>query len=165
MVIFIGRKGIILLIILAAITKRAQVPFSVWLPLAIAAPTPVSALVHSSTLITAGVYLSIRFSKFLIVSNIKFILIFISASTIFMAGVMAYFENDFKKVIALSTLRQLGFMIIILRFGYRMLAYYHLLIHVIFKSILFMAAGVVIHIIKNTQDVRLLGNLNETFHL
>jgi len=82
-----------------------------------------------------------------------------------MAGVMAYFENDFKKVIALSTLRQLGFMIIILRFGYRMLAYYHLLIHVIFKSILFMAAGVVIHIIKNTQDVRLLGNLNETFHL
>ncbi|KYN30375.1 NADH-ubiquinone oxidoreductase chain 5, partial [Trachymyrmex septentrionalis] len=150
LVIFNGKEEIILLIILAAITKRA---------LAIAAPTPVSALVHSSTLVTAGVYLMIRFNKFLIVSNIRFVLTFISV--IFIAEIMVNFENDFKKIIALSTLRQLGFMIIILRFGYRILAYYHSSIHAIFKSILFIAAEAVIHIIKNTQDIRLLGNLNE----
>ncbi|KYN37942.1 NADH-ubiquinone oxidoreductase chain 5 [Trachymyrmex septentrionalis] len=112
---------------------------------------------HSSTLVTAGVYLLIRFNKFLIISNIRFILIFVSVITIFISGIMANFENDFKKIIALSTLRQLGFIIIILRFGYRILAYYHLLIHAIFKSILFISAGIVIHIIKSTQDIRLLG--------
>lgn len=161
--IFIGRKRVILLIVLAAITKSAQIPFSVWLPLAIAAPTPVSALVHSSTLVTAGVYLLIRFNKFLIISDIRFILMFLSVITIFISGIIANFENDFKKIIALSTLRQLGFIMIILRLGYRVLAYYHLLVHAIFKSILFISAGIVIHIIKSRQDIRLLGNLNEIF--
>ncbi|XP_018347224.1 PREDICTED: NADH-ubiquinone oxidoreductase chain 5-like, partial [Trachymyrmex septentrionalis] len=81
---------------------------------------------------------------------------FLSIITMFMPGVMANFENDFKNIIALSTLRQLGLMIIILSFGYRILTYYHLLVHTIFKSMLFIAAGTVIHIIKNTQDIRLL---------
>jgi len=131
------------------------------LPLAIAAPTPVSALVHSSTLVTAGVYLIIRFNRFLIDRGIRLFLGFISIITIFISGIMANFENDFKKIIALSTLRQLGLIIIILRYGFKIIAYYHLLIHAIFKSILFIAAGAVIHLIKNTQDIRLLGNLNE----
>ena len=161
LVIFQGGKELILLIILAAITKSAQIPFSVWLPLAIAAPTPVSALVHSSTLVTAGVYLIIRFNRFLIDRGIRLFLGFISIITIFISGIMANFENDFKKIIALSTLRQLGLIIIILRYGFKIIAYYHLLIHAIFKSILFIAAGAVIHLIKNTQDIRLLGNLNE----
>ena len=161
LVIFRGGLELILIIILAAITKRAQMPFSVWLPLAIAAPTPVSALVHSSTLVTAGVYLIIRFNNFLIESEVRLILSFISILTIFISGVIANFENDFKKIIALSTLRQLGLIMIVLRFGFRIIAYYHLLIHAIFKSMLFIAAGAVIHIIKNTQDIRLLGNLNE----
>ena len=161
LVIFQGGIELVLLIILAAITKSAQIPFSVWLPLAIAAPTPVSALVHSSTLVTAGVYLIIRFNRFLMDRGVRLLLGFISIVTIFISGIMANFENDFKKIIALSTLRQLGLIIMILRYGFKIIAYYHLLIHAVFKSILFIAAGAVIHLIKNTQDIRLLGNLNE----
>ena len=161
LVIFQGGTELILLIILAAITKSAQIPFSVWLPLAIAAPTPVSALVHSSTLVTAGVYLIIRSNNFLIERDVRLVLGFISILTIFISGIIANFENDFKKIIALSTLRQLGLIIIILSFGFRIIAYYHLLVYAIFKSMLFIAAGAVIHLIKNTQDIRLLGNLNE----
>ena len=161
-VIFKGGRGVILILILAAITKSAQIPFSVWLPLAIAAPTPVSALVHSSTLVTAGVYLIIRFNRFLKeTAEVRIILLFLSVVTIFMSGIMANFENDFKKIIALSTLRQLGLIMIILRLGFKLIAYYHLLVHAVFKSILFIRAGVIIHLMNNNQDIRLLGNLNE----
>ncbi|KAG5328356.1 NU5M oxidoreductase, partial [Acromyrmex charruanus] len=120
------------------------------------APTPVSALVHSSTLVSAEVYLMIRFNRFLMETNVRIILGFFSI-TIFILGIMANFENDLKIIIALSTLSQLGLIIIILSFGFRLIA----LVHAIFKSILFMAAGSVIHSMKNTQDIRLLGNLNE----
>nr|YP_010014996.1 NADH dehydrogenase subunit 5 [Crematogaster teranishii]QOI14033.1 NADH dehydrogenase subunit 5 [Crematogaster teranishii] len=158
----IGGQLSMLMIIVAAMTKSAQIPFSVWLPMAMAAPTPVSALVHSSTLVTAGIYLMIRFSEMLMVSDsMSMILLFFSVLTMFMSGIMAIVENDLKKIIALSTLSQLGLMMMILSLGMKMIAFYHLLTHAIFKSMLFMCAGSVIHLMMNNQDIRLLGSLNE----
>lgn len=154
-------KWIFILIILAAVTKRAQLPFSSWLPIAIAAPTPVSALVHSSTLVTAGVYLLIRFREALNKRQIRgYILLIISVLTIFIAGFIANFENDLKKIIALSTLSQLALIILCLSIELKMIAYYHLLIHALFKSLLFMCAGVIIHLLGNNQDIRMCGSLN-----
>lgn len=157
--IFFGNKLELRMLFVAAIRKRAQIPFSTWLPIAIAAPTPVSALVHSSTLVTAGVYLIIRFNKFYINSGINLCLLNVAVFTIFMSGLMANVEMDLKKIIALSTLRQLGLIIMILGIGGKILAFYHLLTHAVFKSLLFMCAGIIIHIIINNQDVRLLGNI------
>nr|ADF65625.1 NADH dehydrogenase subunit 5 [Vietnamella dabieshanensis] len=147
------------LVILAAMTKSAQIPFSAWLPAAMAAPTPVSALVHSSTLVTAGVYLLIRFSPLLEGSIMNKILLLIAGLTMFMAGLGANFEFDLKKIIALSTLSQLGLMMSILAMGLPKLAYFHLLTHAMFKALLFMCAGAIIHNMKDSQDIRNMGNL------
>nr|ARH54984.1 NADH dehydrogenase subunit 5 [Deporaus tristis] len=146
------------LIVLAAMTKSAQIPFSSWLPAAMAAPTPVSSLVHSSTLVTAGVYLLIRFNA-AFPYELMIFLLFISLFTMFMSGLGANFEFDLKKIIALSTLSQLGLMMSILALGEFKLAFFHLLTHALFKALLFMCAGNIIHNMSNNQDIRLMGGL------
>nr|URT60536.1 NADH dehydrogenase subunit 5 [Nepsalus caelestis] len=147
------------LVVLAAMTKSAQIPFSSWLPAAMAAPTPVSALVHSSTLVTAGIYLLIRFNILFVDTYLSKLLLLFSVLTMFMAGLGANYEFDLKKIIALSTLSQLGLMMSILSLGYSYLAFFHLLTHALFKALLFMCAGSVIHSVNNTQDIRFMGGL------
>nr|YP_009350280.1 NADH dehydrogenase subunit 5 [Patawatermes nigripunctatus]AQP26730.1 NADH dehydrogenase subunit 5 [Patawatermes nigripunctatus]AQP27442.1 NADH dehydrogenase subunit 5 [Patawatermes nigripunctatus] len=147
------------LVVLASMTKSAQIPFSSWLPAAMAAPTPVSALVHSSTLVTAGVYLLIRFSpSFSYWLNV--FLLLVSGLTMFMAGLGANFEYDLKSIIALSTLSQLGLMIMTISVGLSTLAFFHLLTHALFKALLFMCAGGVIHSMGDSQDIRFMGGMS-----
>nr|UEK75565.1 NADH dehydrogenase subunit 5 [Dideoides latus] len=149
-----------ILVTSAAMTKSAQIPFSSWLPAAMAAPTPVSALVHSSTLVTAGIYLLIRFNMLLCNTFMSQLLLLLAGLTMFMSGLGANFEFDLKKIIALSTLSQLGLMMMILSMGYYKLAFFHLLTHALFKALLFMCAGAIIHNMNNSQDLRLMGGLS-----
>nr|AML26495.1 NADH dehydrogenase subunit 5 [Staphylinidae sp. BMNH 1274661] len=152
------------LVVLAAMTKSAQIPFSSWLPAAMAAPTPVSSLVHSSTLVTAGVYLLVRFN-YSLSEDLMLFLLFIGVMTMFMAGLGANFEFDLKKIIALSTLSQLGLMMSILALGEYKLSFFHLLSHALFKATLFMCAGCMIHNLSNCQDIRFMGSMVKTMPL
>nr|YP_009244879.1 NADH dehydrogenase subunit 5 [Amynthas morrisi]AMO26977.1 NADH dehydrogenase subunit 5 [Amynthas morrisi] len=147
-------------ILLAAMTKSAQMPFSSWLPAAMAAPTPVSALVHSSTLVTAGVFLLIRFYPFLSSTTwFNQLLLLIAVSTTTMAGLSAMTECDMKKIIALSTLSQLGMMMAAMGLGMVSLAYFHMITHALFKALLFICAGTLIHSHMHSQDLRWMGNM------
>nr|UNO53735.1 NADH dehydrogenase subunit 5 [Ixodes ovatus] len=145
-------------ILISGMTKSAQIPFSAWLPAAMAAPTPVSSLVHSSTLVTAGIYLLIRFSSLFEYKFYSNFLLILSSMTLFMAGVGANLEMDFKKIIAFSTLSQLGLIMLILSLGKMELAFFHLLVHALFKSMLFLCAGLIIHNLSGIQDIRYLGS-------
>nr|YP_010119561.1 NADH dehydrogenase subunit 5 [Ficus variegata Roding, 1798]QRB78544.1 NADH dehydrogenase subunit 5 [Ficus variegata Roding, 1798] len=150
-----------LCLMIAAMTKSAQIPFSSWLPAAMAAPTPVSALVHSSTLVTAGVFLIIRFFPFLTtIQWFKPSLLFISVLTLLMAGIGANYETDLKKIIALSTLSQLGVMMMSLGLNMVYLSLFHLYTHALFKALLFLCAGSIIHNSSNTQDIRYMGMIS-----
>nr|CVK87355.1 NADH dehydrogenase subunit 5 [Placobdella parasitica] len=150
----------VLMILVAAMTKSAQMPFSSWLPAAMAAPTPVSALVHSSTLVTAGVFLLIRFYPFLSMMEwFNLLLLYLAMMTMTMAGLAATVECDMKKIIALSTLSQLGLMMCALGFNLPMLAYFHMVVHAMFKALLFICAGVLIHNHMHSQDLRWMGNM------
>jgi len=163
-VLFLGLFGFVLtteqsylscgiyLLIGVGITKSAQVPFSAWLPAAMLAPTPVSALVHSSTLVTAGVYLLYRFFPLA-----RSFLLYVGIFTTLISGLAAYSECDLKKVVALSTLSQLGFIISSLGSGGRSLCFAHLNIHASFKALLFMAIGTVIHTVYGSQELRSAG--------
>nr|YP_010937301.1 NADH dehydrogenase subunit 5 [Ixodes kohlsi]WKW95297.1 NADH dehydrogenase subunit 5 [Ixodes kohlsi] len=145
-------------IMISGMTKSAQIPFAAWLPAAMAAPTPVSSLVHSSTLVTAGIYLLVRFNILFEIKIFSKILLIFSLMTLFMAGVGANLEMDFKKIIAFSTLSQLGLIMLILSLGKMEFAFFHLLMHALFKSMLFLCAGLVIHNMSSVQDMRFLGS-------
>nr|BCI59304.1 NADH dehydrogenase subunit 5 [Nerita japonica] len=149
-----------LCILVGAMTKSAQIPFSAWLPAAMAAPTPVSALVHSSTLVTAGIFILIRFYYLLTTWPLfNFLALFIGTITLLMAGIGANHEHDLKKIIALSTLSQLGVMMLSLGLGAWNLTLFHLYTHALFKALLFLCAGAIIHNNNNVQDIRSFGAL------
>nr|UTN43020.1 NADH dehydrogenase subunit 5 [Chelopistes texanus] len=140
-------------LLFGTLTKSAQIPFSAWLPLAMAAPTPVSALVHSSTLVTAGIFVLCRFFSFLDDKSLIF-LNFISLMTIILAGTSAMFEYDLKKIIALSTLSHIGFILFFLSIKSQEASLFHMFVHAFFKSLLFMSAGYLIHLESGKQDIR-----------
>nr|YP_006576438.1 NADH dehydrogenase subunit 5 [Solecurtus divaricatus]AEV94332.1 NADH dehydrogenase subunit 5 [Solecurtus divaricatus] len=143
------------IVIVGCMTKSAQIPFSAWLPAAMAAPSPVSALVHSSTLVTAGVYVLIRFSGS-IAGGWYLFLCLISSLTMLMSAISAVFEPDVKKVVALSTLSQLGVMMFSISVGAVGVCYFHMVSHALFKALMFLCVGAVIHF-SGIQDLRYLG--------
>jgi len=136
--------------LLAALTKRSQYPFSSWLPAAMAAPTPVSRLVHSSTLVTAGIFLLLRhgFAGFTLLS-------LVGSLTMVGGGIVALLGQDAKKIVALSTLSQLGLITYSLAMCSELLTLNHLLVHAYFKRLLFMCVGVLIHSTFGTQESRI----------
>nr|UEE83292.1 NADH dehydrogenase subunit 5 [Petalocephala eurglobata] len=146
------------LVLISCFTKSAQMPFYSWLPEAMSAPTPISALVHSSTLVTAGVYLTIRFINKM---NTTYLMM-LSVLTMMMSSICANYEFDLKKIIALSTLSQLSLMMTTNFLGLKELSFMHLLTHAMFKSLLFMSAGIMIFYNNNNQDIRNLGMMNKT---
>nr|YP_010853511.1 NADH dehydrogenase subunit 5 [Tritonia iocasica]WGM82637.1 NADH dehydrogenase subunit 5 [Tritonia iocasica] len=153
-------SGVSALLCIAALTKSAQFPFSSWLPAAMAAPTPVSALVHSSTLVTAGIFLVIRLSYSMPLSQeLSSLLLLCGSVTCLLGGWAATFENDIKKVIALSTLSQLGVMVFSLGMNFPSLGLFHLYTHALFKALLFLAAGHILMMTFGNQDVRSMGGL------
>nr|YP_004222601.1 NADH dehydrogenase subunit 5 [Notodoris gardineri]ABL09048.1 NADH dehydrogenase subunit 5 [Notodoris gardineri] len=153
-------SGVILFLCVAALTKSAQFPFSSWLPAAMAAPTPVSALVHSSTLVTAGIFLIIRLSyNFKLDQGISSMLLLCGSVTCLLGGWAATYENDIKKIIALSTLSQLGVMVFSLGMNLPSLGLFHLYTHALFKALLFLAAGHILMVTFGVQDIRMMGGV------
>nr|YP_009172421.1 NADH dehydrogenase subunit 5 [Sinergasilus polycolpus]ACB99589.1 NADH dehydrogenase subunit 5 [Sinergasilus polycolpus]ALG63352.1 NADH dehydrogenase subunit 5 [Sinergasilus polycolpus] len=150
-----------LVFLVAVSTKSAQIPFSAWLPAAMAAPTPVSALVHSSTLVTAGIYLMFRFSCIYSENLSINYLLWAGVMTMFLASLSALTEMDMKKMVALSTLSQLGVMSLALGSGLPMLGFLHLLAHAFFKALLFLSTGSMIHACGSYQDMRKSGSVME----
>jgi NADH-quinone oxidoreductase subunit L len=149
-----------LLLFIGATGKSAQIPLHVWLPDAMAGPTPVSALIHAATMVTAGVYLVARMSGvYLHAPEASALIAVVGVSTAFFAATVAIVQTDIKKVLAYSTISQLGFMFLALGVGAYGVAIFHLLTHAFFKACLFLGAGSVIHALGGEQDVRRMGGL------
>ena len=147
--------------LVAAAAKSAQFPFQTWLPDAMEAPTPVSALIHAATMVNAGVYLLARFyPAFEAVPHWKLAVVVVGAVTALMAAVMALVSNDLKRVLAYSTVSQLGYMVYAVGTGGIFDSQFHLLSHAVFKALLFLSAGAVIHAV-HTRDMREMGGLGK----
>lgn len=149
---------IIIILFMASFTKSAQFPFRSWLPKAISAPTPVSSLVHRSTLVTAGLILLFNFGFLLLNYKVLVFILLIGLFTIFFSSVAALVEEDLKKVVALRTLSQIGFSILTLGLGVSFISFLHLVRHALFKSCLFIQIGYIIHCSYGQQDGRLYRN-------
>ena len=146
-------------LLLGAVGKSAQLGLHVWLPDAMEGPTPVSALIHAATMVTAGVFLIIRFSPVLEFSTFTLLLLTLFGSlTAFFASLTGTFQNDLKKIIAYSTCSQLGYMVFACGLSHYNVSLFHLANHAFFKALLFLAAGSVIHAISDEQDLRRMGS-------
>ena len=151
---------ICLLLFVGAMGKSAQIGLHTWLPDAMEGPTPVSALIHASTMVTAGVFLVVRCSPLFELSDTALIVVtFIGASTAIMAATIGLVQNDIKRVIAYSTCSQLGYMFFACGVSAYSAAMFHLMTHAFFKALLFLAAGSVIHAMSDEQDMRKMGNI------
>jgi NADH-ubiquinone oxidoreductase chain 5 len=151
---------IVLLMLLGAMAKSAQLTLHTWLPDAMEGPTPVSALIHAATLVTAGVYLMLRSSPLLEYSPTALVIItWLGALTAFVAASTGLLQNDLKRVIAYSTMSQMGYLFMAVGLSQYNVALFHLVNHAFFKALLFLAAGAVIHAMADQQDLRRLGGL------
>ena len=159
-----------LLLFIAATGKSAQIPLYVWLPDAMAGPTPVSALIHAATMVTSGIYLIARMGNAFLApeaETVRMIVAFGGAFTAILAAMIAVAQNDIKKVLAYSTVSQLGFMFMALGAGAFTTAIFHVMTHAFFKACLFLGSGSVIHAmdhmhtVKDPQDIRTMGNLRK----
>ena len=147
--------------IVAASAKSAQISLHTWLAAAMAGPTPVSSLLHSSTMVTAGVYLLMRFSPILELSSTALmVIIWLGSLTAQLGAACGLVENDIKKIIAFSTSSQLGYMVVACGISQYSQALFHLINHAFFKSLLFLSAGALIHAVVDQQDIRRMGSLN-----
>ena len=146
-----------------AVAKSAQLPLHTWLPDAMEGPTPVSALIHAATMVTAGVYLIVRAHPiFELAPSISDLAAGLGAVTLLVAGLVALVQTDIKRVIAYSTMSQIGYMFLGAGLGAYGSGMFHLMTHAFFKALLFLAAGVVIHHLANEQDIRLMGGVRHS---
>ncbi len=151
-----------LLLFMGAMGKSAQVPLHTWLPDAMEGPTPVSALIHAATMVTAGVFMLARLSPLFELSHTALLAVtFIGAITAFFAATVGLVQNDIKRVIAYSTCSQLGYMFVALGLGFYSAAIFHLFTHAFFKALLFLGSGSVIHAVSDEQDMRKMGGLRK----
>jgi NADH-quinone oxidoreductase subunit L len=145
-----------------AVAKSAQLPLQTWLPDAMEGPTPVSALIHAATMVTAGVYLIVRCHPlFEAAPKVQDLAAGLGAATLLLAGLIALVQTDIKRVIAYSTMSQIGYMFLGAGVGAYANAMFHLMTHAFFKALLFLAAGIVIHALANEQDMRRMGGLGK----
>ena len=154
------------LLLLGALGKSAQLPLHTWLPDAMAGPTPVSALIHAATMVTAGVYLLDRLHPLLILAPaVQAAVALIGAVTLVLAGISALFQHDIKRVLAYSTISQIGYMFLALGVGGWVAAIFHFMTHAFFKALLFLAAGAVIHALDGEHDIDRMGGLRRQLPL
>jgi NADH-quinone oxidoreductase subunit L len=157
-----GATSIAVLLFIGAAGKSAQIPLYVWLPDAMAGPTPVSALIHAATMVTAGIYMIVRCSAiFVHAPTAMFIVAIIGAATALFAATIGLAQNDIKKVLAYSTISQLGYMFLACGVGAFVAAIFHVVTHAFFKALLFLGSGSVIHGMHHEQDMRRMGNLKK----
>jgi NADH-quinone oxidoreductase subunit L len=157
-----GITSAAVLLFVGACGKSAQIPLYVWLPDAMAGPTPVSALIHAATMVTAGVYMVVRCSAiFSHAPTALFIVAIIGAATAIFAATIGLAQNDIKKVLAYSTVSQLGYMFLACGVGAFVAAIFHVMTHAFFKALLFLGSGSVIHGMNHEQDMRRMGGLKK----